>query len=272
VKLLLLLFVTQVKKTSLAQCCTIQRIDCKDAQAVKDVEKIDQVSALWTIFYKNSGFDFCSCHDHNINCKNFEETDRERYPLDRVLTLGAVDHWRVISGFDGHPFHIHINPFLVCPLPPAGAPAPNAKGRIFEPPFAHWRDTYLVNLDRTLDFLTEYRGFTGTFVDHCHKLTHEDHGMMERIKVCDPKVEACDTLCSGGKCAWNVCIDGDNDCLRLLTGAKCMVDARWCPEAALRCTPCKGTDKTCPPNAMCADKPSADGVLRCLPGHAKNGD
>ena len=239
---------------------------CKEVQAVKDVDKIDQVAALWTIFYKTQGLDFCSCQDHNINCRNFGETDRKRYPWDRVLTLGKVDHWRLVSGFDGHPFHIHINPFLVCPLPPASSTEPNTKGRIFEPPFAHWRDTYLVNLDRTTDLLTEYRAFTGTYVYHCHKLTHEDHGMMERIKVCDPKAESCDTLCSGGKCAWNVCSDGDNDCLRQLTGAKCMIDARWCPEAGLRCTPCAGADKTCPPDATCADEPSADGLLRCLPG------
>jgi L-ascorbate oxidase len=238
---------------------------CKEAQAVKDVEKIDQLSALWTIFYKTQGLDFCACQDHNINCKNFEGTNRKLYPWDRVLTLGEVDHWRLVSGFDGHPFHIHINPFLVCPLPPAGSREPNTKGRLFEPPFAHWRDTYLVNLDRTVDLLTEYRAFTGTYVYHCHKLTHEDHGMMELVKVCDPKIESCDTLCSGGKCAWNACADGDDDCLRQLTGAKCMVDPRWCPEAALRCTPCRGDDLTCPPNAACADKPSADGVRRCLP-------
>lgn len=213
---------------------------CAEAQAVRDVEKIDQVSALWTIFYKNQGLDFCACQDHNLNCKNFESTDRKRYPWDRVLTLGKVDHWRLVSGFDGHPFHIHINPYLVCPLPPAGSPHPNTKGRIFEPPFAHWRDTYLVNLDRTVDFLTEYRAFTGSYVYHCHKLTHEDHGMMELIKVCDPGVESCDTLCAGGRCAWNACADGDGDCLRQVTGAKCMFDPRWCPEAARLCASAKG--------------------------------
>lgn len=239
---------------------------CAEAQAVKDVDKIDQVSALWTVFYKTEGLDFCSCQDHNLNCKNFESTDRKRYPWDRVLTLGKVDHWRLVSGFDGHPFHIHINPYLVCPLPPPGSKEPNAKGRMFEPPFAHWRDTYLVNLDRTVDFLTEYRAFTGAYVYHCHKLTHEDHGMMELIKVCDPKAESCDTLCAGGRCEWDACAEGDGDCLRQVTGAKCMFDAKWCPEAALRCTPCKGDGKTCPPNATCADTPGADGLLRCLPG------
>lgn len=38
------------------------------------------------------------------------------------------------------------------------------------------------------------------------------------------------------------------------------------PAPALRCTPCKGDGKNCPPNATCGDKPGADGVLRCLPG------
>jgi len=245
--------------------------ECAKAQAIKRADDIDQLAALWTIFYQTQGFDFCSCQDHNINCRNFESTDRSRYPWDRVLTLGAVDHWRLVSGFDGHPFHIHINPFLVCPLPPAGAQDPNTKGRIFEPPFAHWRDTYLVNLDRTVDVLTEYRAFTGAYVYHCHKLTHEDHGMMERIKVCDPKVESCATECSGGECAWDACAEGDDDCLRRLAGAKCMVDPTWCAEAALRCTPCKGEDQTCPPNAACAAEPSADGQRRCVPSSPRAG-
>jgi L-ascorbate oxidase len=80
-----------------------------------------------------------------------------------------------MSGFDGHPFHIHINPFVVCPLPPRTR-RPNAKSRLFEPPFAHWRDTYLVNLDRMADVVTEYRGFTGDYVYHCHKLTTRTTG------------------------------------------------------------------------------------------------
>ncbi|GMV42554.1 MAG: hypothetical protein AMXMBFR64_42700 [Myxococcales bacterium] len=239
---------------------------CAEVQAITDPAKIDQVSAMWMIFAKNEGLDDCSCPDHNLNCKNFESIDRERYPLDRVFTLGAVDHWRLLAGFDGHPFHIHINPFLVCPLPPAGSQDHNTKSRLFEPPFAHWRDTYLVNLDRTVDLLTEYRGFGGTYVYHCHKLNHEDHGMMELVRICDPAKESCDTLCSGGKCAWNVCAAGDTDCERALAGTECFLDPSRCPEAILRCTPCQGDSMSCPPDAFCAETPSPDGVQRCVPG------
>jgi len=237
---------------------------CEEAQKVEDINAIDQISALWMIFANTEGPDGCACPDHNINCKNFEYTDRSKYPYDRVLTRGAVDHWRVFSGFDGHPFHIHINPFLVCPLPPAGSPDPNTKARIFEPPFAHWRDTYLVNLDRTLDMLTEYRGFTGSFVNHCHKLNHEDHGMMELLRVCDPAVEPCDELCAGGPCTWRDCAEGDDNCLRALTATECLLDPSRCPEAALRCLPC-GKDQSCPPSAYCRDDEDIDGKLRCAP-------
>jgi FtsP/CotA-like multicopper oxidase with cupredoxin domain len=240
---------------------------CAEVAAVTNPNAIDQFAAFWMIFNVNEGFDDCGCRDHNINCKNFEWTDRKRYPYDRVLELGKVDHWRLISGFDGHPFHIHINPYLVCPLPPAGSTHPNAAGRIFEPPFAHWRDTYLVNLARTVDVLTEYRAFTGSYVYHCHKLNHEDHGMMELIRVCDPATESCDTLCDGRPCGWNVCADGDTECAKQLTGAKCFIDPSQCPEALVRCKACDEDAMSCPANAHCdLDYTFDDGVQRCVPG------
>ena len=239
---------------------------CAQAERVTDVDQVDQLSALWMVFYNTSTLDQCGFDDHNINAKNFESTDRTRHPYDRVMTKGAVEHWRVTSGFDGHPFHIHVNPFVACPLPAENSPSPNAKGRLFEPPFAHWRDTYLVNLDRQADFITEYRAFAGTYVTHCHKLTHEDHGMMELLHVCDPEQEDCDTLCDGGPCRWNVCASDDDDCNRRLLATKCLFKAGYCEEAALRCQPC-GDGQSCPADAFCEDTGS-DGVARCVPGSA----
>ena len=236
---------------------------CALAERVTDVDQVDQLSALWLVFYNTSSLDQCGFDDHNINARNFESTDRTRHPYDRVLIKGAVDHWRVVSGFDGHPFHIHINPFVACPLPPEGSRSPNATGRLFEPPFAHWRDTYLVNLDRQADFITEYRTFTGTYVTHCHKLTHEDHGMMELIHVCDPEQEDCDTLCDGGLCSWNACAADDDECNRRLLATKCLLDAKYCEEAALRCRPCDD-DGSCPAGASCGAT-SSDGASRCVP-------
>jgi len=236
---------------------------CAAAEKVTDIEAIDQFSALWMIFYNTDSLDRCGFDDHNINAKNFESTDRSKHPYDRVMKKGDVQHWRVVSGFDGHPFHIHINPYVVCPLPPAGSSSPNAAGRLFEPPFAHWRDTYLVNLNRTADLITEFRAFAGTYVDHCHKLTHEDHGMMELVHVCDPDVEDCDTLCDGWPCNWNRCAADDDDCGRRLVATKCLFEPEFCPEAALRCRPCDD-GRPCPAGASCAVT-SSDGVARCVP-------
>jgi L-ascorbate oxidase len=244
---------------------------CEEVKKITRPEEIDQLAAMWLLFYNTDELDSCGFSDHNINCKNFERTDRSKYPYDRVLKKGAVDHWRLVSGFDGHPFHIHINPYLVCPLPAAGSSDPNTKSRLFEPPFAHWRDTYLVNLDRTVDALTEYRGFTGSYVYHCHKLTHEDHGMMELLRVCDPATESCDDLCSGGPCNWKTCAAGDDDCLRGLMATECALDPTKCPAAALRCSQCDAST-SCPPAAHCSSEANADGKLRCLPGCTGNGD
>lgn len=44
------------------------------------------------MLFLNTGPDACGCPDHNINCKNLEYTDRAKYPWDRVLVKGEVDH------------------------------------------------------------------------------------------------------------------------------------------------------------------------------------
>jgi hypothetical protein len=127
-----------------------------------------------------------------------------------------------------------------------------------------------VNLDRRLDMLTEYR-FTGSYVYHCHKLNHEDHGMMELVRVCDPAVEACDTLCDGGPCGWRDCAPGDESCVRALTATECLLDPSKCADAALRCTTCD-QDESCPAGAHCRSEPDPDELLRCAPGCVVDAD
>lgn len=238
--------------------------ECQEAAVRRELDTIDQVVAF-QIGASLEGPDNCGCSDHNINCTNFERADRELYPLDRVLELGDVQHWRVFSAFDGHPFHIHINPYFVCPLPPEGSPEPNALGRLFEPPWGHWRDTYLVNLARYADLITQYRSHTGRFVFHCHKLTHEDHGMMELMTVCDPTQTDCDALCDGRPCGWNHCAPDDTQCERQWFATNCLLTGD-CAAAPQWCTECDGTLGSCPPGSTCSDQETWDGTPRCVPG------
>lgn len=114
----------------------------------------------------------------------------------RKLKLGDTEQW-IVGSRNGpaeeggsrplnvtHPFHIHINPFLITRVTdPSGADvtAQEFGGTV-------WRDTLAMRQGFTYEFLTKYETFTGSFVDHCHILDHEDHGMMELVKIESPTV------------------------------------------------------------------------------------
>lgn len=211
---------------------------CADAAADNDPTEIDQVAILQVGIATLDDPDPCECDNYNVNCRNFGETDRSVYPYDRDLPLGATEHWRVSASFDGHPFHIHINPYLVCP-----------DDNLFDPiPFPHWRDTYLVNTDRRVDLITQYRAFTGSFVFHCHKLTHEDDGMMQLMRICDP---ATDSTC--GDYTWRGCADGDLECVQALAATDCAITSENAVEAFACITALGLPDQVCGPNACGTD-------------------
>jgi FtsP/CotA-like multicopper oxidase with cupredoxin domain len=149
----------------------------------------------------------CVCPEPNISCRRFDERRARGYRSDRVMTVGTSERWQVMAS-DGHPFHIHINHFLVCP---------NRSNK--EPDFAHWRDTYWVQADDgPQSFLMNFRRFTGRFVLHCHKLNHEDEGMMELQEICAPGDRDC--LCLGS--------DGAGGCI---SQAGCKADDPRCEHA-----------------------------------------
>lgn len=105
----------------------------------------------------------------NINCKVFDMDNP------RLLTLGNTDEWQLSSAenIGPHPFHIHINHVTVC--------SGTVDGEVVTRP--HWRDTLLIEQDKPVRVITEYKDFTGDFVMHCHLLHHEDQGMMELIRI-----------------------------------------------------------------------------------------
>jgi FtsP/CotA-like multicopper oxidase with cupredoxin domain len=227
---------------------------CAEAQARTDPTAIDQVAMLQVGFWTVDDPDPCGCEAYNVNCGNFEYVDRSVYPFDRDMPLNAVEHWRIGASMDGHPFHIHINPYVVCP-------ADNP----FDPlPFPHWRDTYLVNARRQIDIITQNKSFTGAFVFHCHKLTHEDHGMMEVVRVCDP---ATDPTC--GDYDWRACAEGDIQCLRGLAATDCAMTARTDLETAACVQSLTLPGAVCAPNSCGVDADCMDAdrceAMACVP-------
>jgi FtsP/CotA-like multicopper oxidase with cupredoxin domain len=104
------------------------------------------------------------------------------------MFAGNFEEWTIINRtFSDHPFHIHVNPFLITHINGEALPVPE------------WRDTILIpaatrvptdnnNINEadfgTVTFRTFYDPVVpGSFVFHCHILTHEDVGMMQKLTV-----------------------------------------------------------------------------------------
>jgi FtsP/CotA-like multicopper oxidase with cupredoxin domain len=89
----------------------------------------------------------------------------------RQLVLGAVEEWHVSSSrFQGHPFHIHVNPFQVM----------LGKGKDI------WKDTLFVPPSQSVRLRTRYERYIGKFMMHCHIQDHGDLGMMELQEIVLP--------------------------------------------------------------------------------------
>jgi FtsP/CotA-like multicopper oxidase with cupredoxin domain/peroxiredoxin len=109
----------------------------------------------------------------------------------RKLTLGKTQQWVVGSRNTppisvAHPFHIHINPFLIQKVQDEQG-ADVTTREIGRPT---WRDTLAMKQGYSYTLITKYDRYAGTFVDHCHILDHEDHGMMELVSIVDPGAPA----------------------------------------------------------------------------------
>jgi FtsP/CotA-like multicopper oxidase with cupredoxin domain len=102
--------------------------------------------------------------------------------------LNSVEEWRFVNhNNDEHPIHVHVNDFQVIEyfdpttglrtgpdkfaIDNANAPAPtmHADETVIQPGILTMR--------------TRFEEFTGLYVMHCHRLNHEDNGLMALINV-----------------------------------------------------------------------------------------
>ncbi|NUM53795.1 MAG: multicopper oxidase domain-containing protein [Candidatus Hydrogenedentes bacterium] len=107
----------------------------------------------------------------DIECQPFDPGR-----ADHVVELSTVEEWNVSSLFDAHPFHIHVNPFQVL----VNDPDTGAENWV-------WRDTIFVGDGERVRLRTRYEHFDGDTVLHCHNLDHEDRGMMQVVRIRNPK-------------------------------------------------------------------------------------
>jgi FtsP/CotA-like multicopper oxidase with cupredoxin domain/peroxiredoxin len=113
---------------------------------------------------------------YTIDDKTFHEQDPVK------IEVGHAEEWLLSSGnpSDGHPFHIHVNPFQVlCSRNIATGAVTNYKNL--------WRDTQFLEPGFEYKIRTYFKpDCVGDTVLHCHILDHEDQGMMMCLRFVDP--------------------------------------------------------------------------------------
>jgi len=121
-------------------------------------------------------------------------------PLFDDMIAGHYEEWTVINrSFSDHPFHIHQNPFLVTHINGIKLDVPEWHDTILVPggepqplgplPLPHPRPNLNKNVEiGSITFRIYFNPITvGCFVMHCHALTHEDIGMMQRLDILPAK-------------------------------------------------------------------------------------
>lgn len=105
---------------------------------------------------------------------NGQEFDPNR--IDFQVPFGQTELWRFTTGGNApHPIHIHGASFQV-------QSRTGGRGRVF-PWERGWKDTVLLKDRESVDVLIRFAGYKGRYLIHCHKLEHEDQGMMSNFVV-----------------------------------------------------------------------------------------
>jgi blue copper oxidase len=96
--------------------------------------------------------------------------------IDFQVPFGQTELWRfTTAGNAPHPVHVHGASFQV-------VSRTGGRGQLF-PWEAGWKDTVLLENNETVDVLIKFNHYSGLYLLHCHKLEHEDMGMMSNFVV-----------------------------------------------------------------------------------------
>jgi FtsP/CotA-like multicopper oxidase with cupredoxin domain len=96
--------------------------------------------------------------------------------VDFQVPFGTVEKWVfTTAGNAPHPVHVHGASFQVLSRTGGrGALMPWESG---------WKDTVLLQDFETVEVLIRFNAYRGMYLMHCHKLEHEDMGMMSNFEV-----------------------------------------------------------------------------------------
>jgi blue copper oxidase len=117
--------------------------------------------------------------ERNFSFDGMSRINGKVYNLDRIdfaVPFGETELWRFkTAGNAPHPVHVHGASFQV-------VSRSGGRGRLF-PWEQGWKDTVLLEDGETVEILIRFDSFRSLYVIHCHKLEHEDAGMMANFEV-----------------------------------------------------------------------------------------
>jgi len=101
------------------------------------------------------------------------------YEMDRIdwtVPFGQTEKWIFkTNGNAPHPVHVHGASFQV-------VSRTGGRNQLY-PWEAGWKDTVLLEDGETVEVLIRFENYRGIYLLHCHKLEHEDMGMMANFEV-----------------------------------------------------------------------------------------
>ncbi|MGH7695073.1 MAG: multicopper oxidase family protein, partial [Gemmatimonadaceae bacterium] len=100
------------------------------------------------------------------------------YDINRIdfqVPLGEMERWRLTTNNANHPIHVHGAYFQV-------VSRTGGRGQVYAWE-SGWKDTVLVQNGETVDVLIRFDNYRGLYLMHCHRLEHEDMGMMANFEV-----------------------------------------------------------------------------------------
>jgi FtsP/CotA-like multicopper oxidase with cupredoxin domain len=96
--------------------------------------------------------------------------------IDFEVPFGQTELWRFRTGGNApHPVHVHGASFQV-------QSRTGGRGTVFSWERG-WKDTVLLEDGETVEVLVRFEAYRGLYLLHCHKLEHEDMGMMANFVV-----------------------------------------------------------------------------------------
>jgi FtsP/CotA-like multicopper oxidase with cupredoxin domain len=164
-----------------------------EGQALNGVTHFEDISKVTPDFKRelliSGGFlnDLASKSDPKSFVYAFDNTTFPNVPLLQPR-LGSVEEWRFINhNNDEHPIHIHVDDFQVMHSfdPTTGLETGPERWEVdnvnVAAPTMGAEEAVVQAGDLTLRM--KFDDFTGLFVMHCHRLNHEDNGLMTLVNV-----------------------------------------------------------------------------------------